>query len=82
MTVGYGGTVAAGDIVATLQGDVLELGATGPDGEPWTPSRRCSAWPTRTSSGSSRKAPAPASTPDPMDREIIVSGLPGPGAAR
>ena len=82
VTVGYGGTVAAGDIVATLHGDVLELGATGPDGEPVDAVAALLGLADPNELGFVAEGPGTGVDPDPMDREIIASGLPGPGAAR
>ena len=64
VTVGYGGTVAAGDILATLGGEVLELRATGPDGR--RRGRRggaARAGRPQRARVTSRTAPASASTP-------------------
>jgi hypothetical protein len=79
VTVGYGGTVAAGDILAALAGDVLELRATGPDGDPVDAVAVLLGLADPNELGFVADGPGIGVDPDPMDREIIASGPPGPG---
>ena len=81
VTVGYGGTVAAGDIVGALHGEVLELRVTGPDGEPMDAVAALLGLADPNELGFVAEGPGTGVDPDPMDREIIASGLPGPGAS-
>jgi len=79
LTVGYGGTVAAGDILGTLAGDVLEVRADGPDGDPVDAVTALLGLADPNELGYVSVGAGSGVDPDPMDREIIASGLPGPG---
>ena len=81
LTVGYGGTVTAGDILGTLAGDVLEVRATGPDGDPVDAVAALLGLADPNELGYLPVGAGSGVDPDPMDREIIASGLPGPGGA-
>jgi murein DD-endopeptidase MepM/ murein hydrolase activator NlpD len=81
VTVGYGGTVAAGDILGTLAADVLEVRADGPDGDPVDAVAALLGLADPNELGYVPLGAGEGVDPDPMDREIIASGLPGPGGA-
>jgi murein DD-endopeptidase MepM/ murein hydrolase activator NlpD len=78
VTVGYGGQVTAGDILGTLGGSVLELRATGPDGHPVDAVNALLGLADPNELGYRPTGTGIGDDPDPMDREIIASGLPGP----
>jgi hypothetical protein len=79
LTVGPGGTVAAGDILGSLAADVLELRATGPDGDPVDAVQVLLGLADPNELGYTPEGPGSGVDPDPMDREILAAGLPGPG---
>ena len=79
LTVGHGGTVAAGDILGMLAGDVLEVRATGPEGEPVDAVAALLGLADPNELGYLPVGAGSGVDPDPMDREIIASNLPGPG---
>ena len=80
VTVGYGGTVAAGDILGTLAVDVLEVRADDPGGDPVDAVAALLGLADPNELGYVALGAGSGLDPDPMDREIIASGLPGPGA--
>jgi hypothetical protein len=81
VTVGYGGTVAAGDILGSLAGDVLEVRASGPGGDAVDAVAALLGLADPNELGYVPQGAGTGVDPDPMDREIVASGLPGPGGA-
>jgi hypothetical protein len=79
VTVGHGGTVAAGDILGSLAAEVLELRVTGPDGYPVDAVEALLGLADPNELGYVPEGPGTGVDPDPMDREIVAGGFPGPG---
>jgi hypothetical protein len=78
LTVGYGGRVAAGDILGALAADVLELRATDPAGDPVDAVAALLGLADPNELGFTPVGTGSGVDPDPLDREIVAAGLPGP----
>lgn len=76
LTVGHGGIVTAGDVLGALAGSVLEVRATAPEGDPLDTVAALLGLADPNELG--HAADGVDVDPDPMDREVLARGLPGP----
>lgn len=79
--VGPGATVAAGDILGAVGADGLQLRMTDPDDYPLDAVDALLGLADPNELGYAPVGSGEGIDPDPMDREIVAAGLPGPGGA-
>jgi hypothetical protein len=78
VTVGSGGTVAAGDIIGALADEVLEVRVTDPDGDPVDAVAALLGLADPNELGYTPVGPGTGIDPDAMDREIVAGDPSGP----
>jgi murein DD-endopeptidase MepM/ murein hydrolase activator NlpD len=81
LTVGPGATVDAGDILGSVGSQGLELRLVDAEGDPLDAVEALLGRPDPNELGYAPVGSGLGVDPDPMDREIVESGLPGPGGA-
>jgi murein DD-endopeptidase MepM/ murein hydrolase activator NlpD len=81
ITVGPGAGVGPGDILGSLGTDVLELRLTDNEGDPVDAVEALLGLADPNELGYVPVGSGLGVDPDPMDREIVAGGVPGPGGA-